>query len=123
MPTCCGDSEVFPPDESLPSPETTPNAWFKSLSDNEFRAGEFYKGTGYKSMNPALRGQGEMSDLMERRVADLDSALAKGALGKDTTLYRMAPQNAFGEIRIGSEFVDNAFISTSMKRKRSGSCV
>lgn len=99
---------------------TTPTSWYKALTEDEFKAGEFYKGTGYKSMNPALRGQAEMSALMERRVSLLDSALEKGALGRDQTLYRMAPESVFGDLQVGSEFMDQGFISTSLKKQFAG---
>lgn len=104
----------------LPGIATTPSAWYQSLTEEEFLAGEFYKGTGYKSMNPALRGQKEMSALMEKRIKLIDSALSKGALPKDKTLFRMAPLSALSGLEVGSEFTDNGFISTSMKKNFAG---
>jgi len=109
-----------PAKSETPPVATSPNAWYQLLTEDEFKAGEFYKGTGYKSMNPALRGQKEMSPLMEKRTKLIDSALAKGALSKDQTLYRMAPAKAFGNLEVGTEFIDSAFISTSLKRNFAG---
>lgn len=107
-------------DESPPV-STAPVAWTKSLTPDEVKAAQFYKGTGYKSINQGLR-HGGLSDLNRRRVDLLDSAIRKGALPKDTKLYRQSALGAFGPDgpRVGQVVRDDGFVSTSLRRQLQG---
>jgi hypothetical protein len=84
------------------------------LTPDEKKAIDAYMGENYKSINGTLRSGQDPSGVTAKRIAALDSAVAKGELAKDTTLYRAA--GGLGDdpsALVGKTFTDKGFVSTS----------
>lgn len=82
------------------------------LTEDEKKAVLNYQSEGYKTINGALRTGRKPSAITAKRIAALDSAVAKGRLEKDATLYRGFAHPDPASL-VGREFVDHGFVSTS----------
>lgn len=86
-------------------------SFMDALSKDEFKAVDSYKGYGYKQINGQLRA-GKPGGAT---VRNLETALEKGSLGSDTTLYRaLHLPEGHG---VGDILQDAAFMSTSKERQ------
>lgn len=84
------------------------------LSPDEVQAIDAYMGENYKSINGTLREGKTPSTITTKRITALDSAVTKGVLEKDTTLYRAAGGlGANPSSLVGQTFTDPGFASTS----------
>jgi hypothetical protein len=84
------------------------------LTEDERKAIDAYMGENYKSINGTLREGKPPSGVTAKRIAALDSAVSKGTLATDATLYRAA--GGLGDdpsALIGKTFTDHGFASTS----------
>lgn len=94
--------------------------WAASLSTSERDAIEDYTGADYSQINGALRGgmnaekgQGQIA----RQAREIDSAISKAPpLDADTVLFRGMGKGAGVTFKVGQEFSDKGFVSTSMDR-------
>jgi len=96
-------------------------AFVQGLTPDEVQAGLFYSSKGDRILNSALRrGEAIESPRVAQKLADLDSAIAKSALSKDTVLTRgMKGDHAVEfakSLRPGDTFVDAGYTSTSATR-------
>lgn len=92
-----------------------------NLNDAEQYAAELYsKSSG--GVNASLRGQAKpfavdtRGGMKDSQIKDLDSAIAKGTITNDTTLYRGVSWPFFSQLTEGTEFVDHGFLSTTQNR-------
>lgn len=85
-----------------------------SLTSDELKAIDSYQLESYTTINSALRRGETPSTVTANRIKHLDTAVAKGKLAKDTTLYRAG--GGFGAdpaAMVGKIFTDHGFVSTS----------
>jgi hypothetical protein len=87
----------------------------ESLTADEIKAIDAYMGENYKSINGTLRRGDPPSAITAKRIANLDAAVAKGVLAKDTRLYRAGTLGGNPADMVGKTFVDHGFVSTSEK--------
>jgi hypothetical protein len=85
----------------------------ESLTPGEVKAIDSYMGENYKSINGTLRNGEGPSAVTGKRIAALDSAVRKGQLGRDTTLYRAAGFKQDWDALVDKTFTDHGFVSTS----------
>jgi hypothetical protein len=85
----------------------------ESLTPAELKAIEDYQGENYKGINSTLRRGETPGPVIAKRIQGLDSAVSKGVLAADKTLYRSG--NGWGNPgeMIGKTFTDHGFVSTS----------
>jgi hypothetical protein len=88
------------------------------LTPGEREAVDDYSGLGFRYVNGRSRGvviAGGRRDMaaVDRQIAALDAAVAKGKLAGTTTLYRGTDMKVLGDIEVGSVFRDKGFLSTS----------
>lgn len=84
-----------------------------TITEPERKALLNYQAEGYETINGALRGSKKPSDLTQRRIDALDSAIDKGVAEHDLTLYRGLRLNGDPRELIGKSFSDPGFASTS----------
>lgn len=117
-----------PPPEPEPAPESadlTPadmtsepwQAWSGDLTSDELGAVKRYQSSS--AINDDLRSDSPLTAEQNAYVDNLDSAIAKGSLPRDATVYRGA-QNAeqwlgtpVDESAVGARFSDSGFVSTT----------
>lgn len=87
----------------------------ESLTPAEVKAIDAYMGENYKSINGSLRQGKEPSAVTAGRIAALDSAVQKGVIERDMTLYRAMNFPSDPRSLVGKSFVDHGFVSTSEK--------
>jgi hypothetical protein len=74
----------------------------------------------YSKLNKFLRtgSQGDSSFPMKpgeikSSVTQLDKAMLRGSMKEDVVLHRMSQVSGFGELKVGTEFIDKGYVSTS----------
>jgi hypothetical protein len=86
----------------------------KQLTPDEKAAIAAYQGESYKAINGTLRKGAEPGTVTAKRIVSLDSAISKGVLEKDTTLYRAGSLGGANPADlVGQRFTDHGFVSTS----------
>ena len=93
--------------------EDLADSFQSSLSSAEEYDTTHYTGSGSGGINDGLREDAYLTKDQESIIENIDSALQKGELPRDTFLYRMGrtPSNQIGDV-----FTDKGFISTSTSR-------
>lgn len=88
-----------------------------STTPEEFQGVGNYRGMYFSHVNQSLREGGYPrgdKELVDDTVKQLDSALGKSRLDRDTILYRGVSEHpAVASLKQGDVFVDKAFMSTS----------
>ena len=79
-----------------------------------------YAGSGYSTINNGLRrNDGDIEKVQQKKaVAALDKAMQRGAVPEDTVVYRgVKTQAMVSKLKVGDEFQDHGFVSTSLHKK------
>lgn len=90
--------------------------WATSLTPQQRKAVESYKGTGYRHINGTLRHGKEPSAATRERISALDAAVGRGKVERNITAYRTFDARALPgppTSLIGKTFTDHGFVSTS----------
>jgi hypothetical protein len=94
----------------------THGEWAKNLSKDQRAALSVYGGENYQSVNEGLRA-GKVPEAYKQTVKDLDSAIdAAPAFSSETKLYRGIADGVAEELKVGTEFQDHGYTSTSINR-------
>ncbi len=96
--------------------------WRTTLTTQEKRWIQDYGGSYYRAINATLRGTKLDPDerftltkrQVKRAIQNLDSAVAKGKIPKNITLYRGIGENDLSKYVVGDVKSDAAFLSTSL---------
>lgn len=91
--------------------------WADELNENERQAVASYKDQLFDVVNSDLRGGAPLSSEIDRAVTEIDSALAKGRLPESIVAYRGLSTVEGMDLRVGGTISDNAFVSTSLRRR------
>jgi SPP1 gp7 family putative phage head morphogenesis protein len=85
--------------------------WGRSLSDKQKIALSDYQDNSFRNMNKILRSGGKLP----KAVSDIDKSIASNKLHESITVFR-GPGKGFdtSSLKVGTEFVDKAFVSTSI---------
>lgn len=104
------------------------DGWAKSLTEKELSIEgiDGYQGSGYRYVNPYLRGQPlgprtseELLDAFINKyktIDKLDSALNKASLPKNISVYRGAVSSSVNKFNVGDILNDKGFLSTSLDK-------
>lgn len=84
------------------------------LNPDERRTVRNFSEAGNYGVNEGLRSGSELTGEQSAQVGNMDSAIAKGALDENTTLYR-GIETLPGGWKEGTEFQDNGFVSTTLR--------
>ena len=98
--------------------------WYVNRSQSELDAIKDYQGMSptineslRKGFNPAIAKEGVTSSSVDQMVANLDRALSEGNLVEDTIVYRGMDSEVISQMRPGTMFTDDAYMSTSISRE------
>jgi hypothetical protein len=96
-------------------------SWHNNMSPDENKALVWYQGNGYKTINGHLRSGAAKGQMTDQNIANLDKAIAKTSLPKDTILYRGTAFSAYSAQLgddpskwVGKTFEDKGYMSTTV---------
>jgi hypothetical protein len=82
-----------------------------TLNTKQQEALKAYVGADYDTINRSLRKQELFSAHTAETIQQLDSLMVPSA--KETTVYRLVPEDRFTDLKAGDTFLDRAFLSTT----------
>jgi hypothetical protein len=120
------DATEMSPFEAAKSYES----WHNNMSQEENKALVWYQGNGYQTINKHLRTGAAKGQMTDQNIANLDKAIDKTSLSKDTILYRGTAFSAYSTQLgddpskwVGKTFEDKGYMSTTVDFNQSFSGV
>lgn len=91
----------------------THGEWAANLTNEQKAALKVYAGHSYTELNQGLRGDG-VPESLKKTVKDLDAAIAAAPPTKvEMTVYRGVGEGVAKKLKVGAEFSDRGYTSTS----------
>lgn len=90
---------------------------YKAFTSDERDAIDYYTMDGYYDVNEYLKGNYSDFSNGEEIKTKIDSAINKYKMDDDYTLYRGVDKKAVSKLKIGDEYSENGYLSTSLDKK------